>query len=584
MIHRIIHSLTLLLAIPIAALAVEHSAHEYDIRVVIDTSGSMKLNDPNNLRTPALKLLVNILPTGSRAGVWLFDSTPQELVPSGTVDANWKENALQAAARIHSKGLFTHIEAALAASAKDWSEPATEGSHRNLILLTDGMVDLSEQPQESAASRERIFNDLLPRFQQLGIRIHTIALSGQSDQELLRQIALATGGWNEMAQNAEQLQRTFIQIFNKAAPHDSVPLRDNQFSVDASIEEFTVLVLLRPEAKPTRLVAPDQSEIAQDHAPENARWVHEQAYDLVTVSQPAAGQWKLEADIDPDNQVLVVTHLKMDVTPIQNYLTPGENPDISASFSENGRPVSRENFLNLLSVKATLTDAMGKKDFPMARDAARPGWFSLNPVEPFKPGNYTLTITADGKTFQREATQTFQVMQDSIKVETAPDHSSAAPGLTVTLTPNPAAVIPDSLVIQATLTDQSNQSKALDPERRDSGWRLSLPLPGPEDRWVVNFSVTAKTPEGKDIRVPLKPLRIAPETADHPASKTPEEEHPLPATQEEMQPRAKPDWTLTAAIAIGINILMLIGGSLGYRRIKKRSEAAITRLLSGLSP
>ncbi|RLA17269.1 MAG: hypothetical protein DRQ56_09430, partial [Gammaproteobacteria bacterium] len=33
-----------------------------DVRVLIDVSGSMKQNDPRNLRIPALKLLVNLLP------------------------------------------------------------------------------------------------------------------------------------------------------------------------------------------------------------------------------------------------------------------------------------------------------------------------------------------------------------------------------------------------------------------------------------------------------------------------------------------------------------------------------------------
>ena len=33
-----------------------------DVRVVIDVSGSMKQNDPNDLRIPALNLLIGLLP------------------------------------------------------------------------------------------------------------------------------------------------------------------------------------------------------------------------------------------------------------------------------------------------------------------------------------------------------------------------------------------------------------------------------------------------------------------------------------------------------------------------------------------
>ena len=43
-----------------------------DVRVIIDISGSMKLNDPQNLRRPALELLVRLFPAGAKAGVWTF--------------------------------------------------------------------------------------------------------------------------------------------------------------------------------------------------------------------------------------------------------------------------------------------------------------------------------------------------------------------------------------------------------------------------------------------------------------------------------------------------------------------------------
>ena len=43
-----------------------------DVRLLIDVSGSMKLNDPANLRQPAIDLLVKLLPEGSKAGVAIY--------------------------------------------------------------------------------------------------------------------------------------------------------------------------------------------------------------------------------------------------------------------------------------------------------------------------------------------------------------------------------------------------------------------------------------------------------------------------------------------------------------------------------
>ena len=84
-----------------------------DVRLIIDVSGSMKKNDPENLRVPAVNLLVKLLPDGANSGVWLFGHQVAPLVSHGSVNAGWKKNALKSAAGIHSRGLYTNIGAAL---------------------------------------------------------------------------------------------------------------------------------------------------------------------------------------------------------------------------------------------------------------------------------------------------------------------------------------------------------------------------------------------------------------------------------------------------------------------------------------
>ena len=105
------------------------------VRVLIDVSGSMKQNDPDNLRIPALKLLINLLPSDSQAGVWLFAQETIPLLGSNQVSQSWKDKALKASARIHSKGLFTNIEAALTKAIEGWKESEIDSKH-SIILLT----------------------------------------------------------------------------------------------------------------------------------------------------------------------------------------------------------------------------------------------------------------------------------------------------------------------------------------------------------------------------------------------------------------------------------------------------------------
>lgn len=62
-----------------------------DVRLLIDISGSMKDSDPDNLRAPALDLIVRLLPEGSKAGVWSFGHEVQLLVEHRVIDDAWRQ-------------------------------------------------------------------------------------------------------------------------------------------------------------------------------------------------------------------------------------------------------------------------------------------------------------------------------------------------------------------------------------------------------------------------------------------------------------------------------------------------------------
>ena len=199
-----------------------------DVRVLIDISGSMQKNDPNNLRRPALKLLANILPAGTQAGVWLFGGKTRTLVPSGLVDKKWKNIALKRARKIHSRGLFTNIETALNTATADW-KTADPDQRRSIILLTDGVVDVSKKAVESDASRTRILEQILPQLIDKQIAVHTIALSDNADRALMQQLSQSTDGAFEVAKSADQLQRIFLRMTEKPSARTPCPLLATSF-------------------------------------------------------------------------------------------------------------------------------------------------------------------------------------------------------------------------------------------------------------------------------------------------------------------------------------------------------------------
>ena len=104
-----------------AALAAE--PENADVRVLIDISGSMRKNDPDNLRRPALRMLAGLLQPGTRAGVWTFARWVNNLVPVAEVDAVWKKRSQSLSKQISSPGQFTNIEEVLDAASLEPVQP-----------------------------------------------------------------------------------------------------------------------------------------------------------------------------------------------------------------------------------------------------------------------------------------------------------------------------------------------------------------------------------------------------------------------------------------------------------------------------
>lgn len=379
------------------------SAANVDIRILIDVSGSMRKNDPGNLRIPAVRLVTELMPRGAYAGIWMFSGTVEQLITPRTVDPAWKTAALKAAGKIHSRGQFTDIEAALTAATRDWGSKDATDAERHVILLTDGMVDVSQRAADSAASRKRLLGDGLARIKALGVQVHTIALSANSDRELMTTLAASTEGWAEQVDDAASLQRVFLHLFEQAASPDSIPLLDNRFEVDDSISEMTLLVFRGTSAEPLQLVNPAGDSLDERSHPANVNWRAESGYDLVTVASPETGQWRINTEPDPDNRVLIVTDLKLELDALPTNVLAGESLTISARMTEHDQPLVREDFLKLLQVELAVSGSASEETtvFPIPLDLEHARFVASHAID-WPAGDHEFVVRVDGGTFRRE--------------------------------------------------------------------------------------------------------------------------------------------------------------------------------------
>ena len=552
-----------------------------DIRVLIDVSGSMKHNDPKNLRAPALRLLVNLLPKGTHAGVWSFAQYVNPLVPEGVVSEDWQRQGTEAAGRIHSRGLFTDIGKALAVATKGWEEKDPDTA-RHLILLTDGMVDVSKTPGANAEARQAVLAQRLPLLRDAGITVHTIALSGNADSDLLRRLAQETDGDFEEANSAEELQKIFLKLFEKSVPRNTLPLEGNKFHVDSSVHEVTVLAFRKDDDKPTRLTPPDGKSYGKADAPRGVHWLSQSGYDLITVSDPTPGDWHLLADVDPDNRVMVVTDLRLDVSTLPNNLLAGEQIPLRIALTQKGQRITREDFLKLLTVSVAQQGPNGEKMAWQLQDnglgddeAGGDGVFSLSIGQGLRSGSYTVLVHVDGKTFQRERRQTVQVYASPVDVKLSPLESQRGLKRSVLVTPTLDWLDQKSMKVGATLTKPDGTSEAVTMPRNEAGnWQIDLEALDPAKTYQLRLEVAGKTDSGRSFQtvlptVPLPAVEASAPAAEHPDKAKPDAEA-TPAKKED----AGVNWVVVIILVVTFNVALfaVIGLSIYLVRLRRANR------------
>jgi uncharacterized protein (TIGR03503 family) len=581
-----------------------HAEPVPDVRVLIDISGSMKQNDPKNLRASALRMLVGLMPDGTRSGVWTFGQYVNMQVKLGKVDKAWKAKAMAAAGKISSHGLFTNIEAAVVKSTKDWVRP-NPAYQRHLILLTDGMVDVSKDHKLSEESRRRLLQEVLPRLESADVSIHTIALSKNADKELLSALSGATKGAYVQVDNADNLQRVFLKLFEKSVAPDTLPLKDNKFNVDSHVNDFTVLVFLAKDSPATILNTPSGHKWSQQAHPDNVSWHHDTGYDLITVRSPEAGEWHLQAKVDPDNRVMVVTNLRLKVDKIPNTLLLGDDFDVRARLLQDGKTVDNENLLSKTHFKmrqkkgdaavANLTLNDDGKTPDVLKDD---GVYGVHVPSQEQPGEFELVITTDSLTFKREVHHTLQVHASPANYNIM----QAGPDLPFQLSIQPYAglIRPESISMQVKLPDGESQILK---QVSDLEWQTEIPAKFANQK--ITITLVGKRYNDQDLKMDFEQV-LAVTGSPQSLSLLPKVVAPQPTPQMQHEAEAKPsdaaaaekhaeenkpaktevkkgfNWTVVIIMVVVANLVVIFGVGFGYRFWKKRQDKAVQDVDAGM--
>lgn len=192
---------------------------------LLDSSGSMKENDPKGLRKAAAQAVISLLSPDDDVAVVEFAEDGRVVAEDSAkpwVKAGDRDRALGLVQKVSDKGLFTDFRAGLK-SALEVMGTAPEGRRRVVLMLSDGLLDPNPldkaytphqdeyridifkagrdgrravneayRTRLSPIARRIISEEIVPKLKERQAEVFTVGLSPQADREFLDRIAEST--------------------------------------------------------------------------------------------------------------------------------------------------------------------------------------------------------------------------------------------------------------------------------------------------------------------------------------------------------------------------------------------------------
>jgi uncharacterized protein (TIGR03503 family) len=548
---------TLAVATPISSAAPAHAA--LDVRILVDVSQSGQRADRQAARSTMVNQLIDLLPTGSRAGIWIYGEDAQALVSPGTVDSAWREAAHRASARIDASSASASPRAdffaGLYAATASWRGNVLVPAERHVIVIGNGDIDVPGGTPAIEASRDRIVQELFPLLQQVGAAAHSIALSTSAKHALLAELSAASGG-QRISLSDEPPASTLLRLYEQAMRPLMLPIHGNEIIVDSDISQLTVLAVKRPDTAELSLRTPAGPEF------EDNSQRAETGYEVIVVERPVAGTWHFDGPASDDVRALINSDLNLAAGPLPARVFVGENMNLRAGLLAYGRALDNKALRHTLRLRATYPGIDGLPVQTMLRDdgrgsdaAANDGIYTLDLPAGLPAGQQSIRLEADGTIFERLRYLPVEVVTSP--VTTIFEHTERS--ATLYILPHADLVRPDSVHAEIEVSaDGEHAGRYTAVRHAPNEWRIDLADFMGRGLHELALTVNAERVKGGELNYQEAPRRFSAAGLEDPRPKEEEEEKPA----DEIAPSAPAQHVglaiLLGSIALGSLLLTLI--------------------------
>ncbi|MBI3592080.1 MAG: hypothetical protein HY099_01090 [Nitrospirae bacterium] len=196
-------------------------------------------------------------------------------------------------------------------------------------------------------------------------------------------------------------------MFEKIKSPDTIPMEGDAFNIDKDIKEAIVLISKKAGTS-TVIVDPSGNKYSPAKFAKNIQWYETSVFDMITIKDPAVGNWKVNFSVKEGNKIFIITNLNLKSSFDRSFVHKNDRIKIDAWLEKDGGMLKEKDVLEQVSFFAEIAGPDGKsarlnlKDSGAAGDDKAGDGIYSNEFIITSDGEYTVKIIAESKTFKRE--------------------------------------------------------------------------------------------------------------------------------------------------------------------------------------
>ncbi|HMO19007.1 MAG TPA: vWA domain-containing protein [Oligoflexia bacterium] len=548
-------------------------AKPVDAILVLDSSRSMKRNDPERLRDQGARLFLQFLEPGDRFAIIDFAEEASVLFPFTPVQNTTPKEISDLLESIENEGNFTDFLSPLELSLELFETDLRPGSEKVIILLSDGEMDPDPAVGGKSERTAILLDEVIPKLSKQNIRLHSLGFSRDADARILKLMSSKADGLSWYTRDVNTVHRIFSDLFLSIKKPQVLELTKDGFEIDSSTEEATFFVNRKNKEESVTVVDPLGKEFVNRDFPSDWKWFRGDLFDVVTIHSPTPGVWGIRIGNDtPSGFAKLISNLKLEHSWPGSMMSIGDVALLKARLTENGSVLSSPELAGLIFYSFKIVNMSTGKVYLQGRlnetgDGVAEGTISLN-----EEGDFKLFLSVTSPTFTRQAHIPFSVSRGLISLEhiSANEFTGAGDSYRVVLHPNAIKLKGLVVGLLAKSENSSEEVKAMNiTKSKISDTEYEVPLgkfaPG---TYMVSAVVNGMGDDKKKVSAKSEELKIVISESD---SKADESDYNVGLDGlenfEEKEPEKKSDWPY----GVGAIIFCLIVSAGASRFFIKKS-------------